>query len=126
MRGLSKEYNFKDISFELYAGEILGITGLIGSGRTQLALALFGISTADSGEILIEDEPARIRSVQDAVRAGIAYVPENRLVEGLILKHSVADNTVAAILKSFRGRFNLIDPRDRRDKAEEWIKAAEN
>ena len=80
VRGLSKKRNFKDISFELYAGEILGITGLIGSGRTELALALFGISTADSGEIRVEDEPVQIRSVQDALKAGIAYVPENRPV----------------------------------------------
>ncbi|MBD3323245.1 ATP-binding cassette domain-containing protein [candidate division KSB3 bacterium] len=121
VRGLSKQRNFKDISFELYAGEIIGITGLIGSGRTELALALFGISPADSGEIRVEDAPVQIRSVQDAVNAGIAYVPENRLIEGLILKHSVADNTIAAILKTFRGRLHLLDPQARRDKAEEWI-----
>jgi simple sugar transport system ATP-binding protein len=121
VRGFSKKRNFKDISFELHAGEILGITGLIGSGRTELALALFGISTADSGEIRVEDVPVQIRSVQDAVKAGIAYVPENRLAEGLILKHSVADNTIAAILKNFIGRFHLIDLHARQDKAEEWI-----
>jgi simple sugar transport system ATP-binding protein len=122
VRNLGKEHNFADVSFDLYAGEIVGLTGLIGSGRTELALALFGISPADTGEIRVEGKPVKIRSVQDAVRAGIAYVPENRLVQGLILKHSVATNTVAAILGRLVGPLGLIDPGERQEKAEQWIK----
>ncbi len=125
VRGLTKRRNFKDISFTLRSGEILGITGLIGSGRTELANALFGISPADRGEILVEGRPVRIASVQDAVRAGIAYVPENRLVQGLIMKLSVADNVIAAILAKLLGRLGLIEPRRRRDKAAQWISALE-
>jgi simple sugar transport system ATP-binding protein len=125
LRGLTKRHNFKDISFTLRSGEILGITGLIGSGRTELANALFGISPADSGEVLVEGKPVRIASVQDAVRAGIAYVPENRLVQGLIMKLSVADNVIAAILAKLLGRLGLIEPRRRRDKAAQWISALE-
>jgi simple sugar transport system ATP-binding protein len=125
VRGLSKRNNFKDISFTLHAGEILGITGLIGSGRTELALALFGIAPAESGEILVEGEPVRIGSVQDAVRAGIAYVPENRLVQGLIMKQPVADNVIAAVLPRLTGPLWLIDPRKRKQTAEEWIKSLE-
>jgi simple sugar transport system ATP-binding protein len=125
VRGLSKRHNFQDVSFRLHAGEILGITGLIGSGRTELANALFGISPADRGEILVEDRPVRISSVQDAVRAGIAYVPENRLVQGLIMKLSVADNVIAAILGRLLGRLRLIEPRRRKAKAAEWISALE-
>jgi simple sugar transport system ATP-binding protein len=125
VRGLSKRHNFQDISFKLHAGEIVGITGLIGSGRTELANALFGIGPADRGQILVEGRPVRIASVQDAVRAGIAYVPENRLVQGLIMKLSVADNVVAAILSRLLSRLRLIDPRRRKAKAAEWISALE-
>ena len=123
VRGLSKRHNFDDVSFELSAGEIVGIVGLIGSGRTELALALFGISPADRGEIQIEGRPVRIASVQDAVRAGIAYVPENRLVQGLIMKQSVADNVTAAILDRLVSRPGLIEPGRREAKAREWIEA---
>jgi simple sugar transport system ATP-binding protein len=123
VRGLSKKHNFQDISFVLHAGEILGITGLIGSGRTELALALFGISPADSGEILVDAKPVHISSVQDAVRAGIAYVPENRLVQGLVMRQSVADNLIAAILPRLLGPLGLIDPKRRRQKAQDWIKS---
>ncbi len=123
VRGLSRRGNFQDVSFHLSAGEIVGITGLIGSGRTELALALFGISPAESGEILIDGKPTRIASVQDAVRAGIAYVPENRLVQGLIMKHSVADNLTAAILERLLDRLGLIDPAERREKAAHWVGA---
>jgi simple sugar transport system ATP-binding protein len=125
VRGLSRKNNFKDVSFTLHAGEIVGITGLIGSGRTELALALFGVSPADSGEILVEGKPRRISSVQDAVKAGIAYVPENRLVQGLIMKQSVGDNVVAAILARLLTRLRLIDPGKRREKAAQWINSLE-
>jgi simple sugar transport system ATP-binding protein len=125
VRGLSKKNNFKDISFTLHAGEILGITGLIGSGRTELALALFGISPADSGEILVEGRPVRIASVQDAVKAGVAYVPENRLVQGLFMKQAVAVNIIAAILARLLSRLGLIQPRRRRESASRWISSLE-
>jgi len=125
VRGLSKRNNFKDVSFDLHAGEIVGITGLIGSGRTELALALFGVSPADSGEILVEGKPRRISSVQDAVKAGIAYVPENRLVQGLIMKQSVGDNVIAAILSRLLSPLRLIDPKKRREKSAQWISSLE-
>ena len=123
VRSLSKKNNFEDVSFRLYAGEIVGITGLIGSGRTELALALFGISPAESGEILIDGKPVKVASVQDAVTAGIAYVPENRLVQGLILKQPVGDNVVAAILEKLLTSVRLVDPKKRREKAAQWIEA---
>jgi simple sugar transport system ATP-binding protein len=125
VRGLSKRNNFEDISFDLCAGEIVGITGLIGSGRTELALALFGVSPADSGEILVEGRRTRIASVQDAVKAGIAYVPENRLVQGLIMKQSVGDNVIAAILGRLLSPLRLIDPRMRAANAAQWIASLE-
>lgn len=123
VRGLSKKNNFADISFSLSAGEIVGITGVIGSGRTELALALFGISPADEGEILVDGKRVTVRNVQDAVDAGIAYVPENRLVQGLIMKQSVADNIIASVLKRILTPLRLIDPQQRRHRVEEWVEA---
>ncbi len=123
VRRLSKRGNFQDVSFDLYAGEIVGLTGLVGAGRTELALALFGVSPADSGEIRVGGRPVRIRSVRDAVRAGIAYVPENRLVQGLVMKHAVADNIVSTILRRLLTALRLIDPQRRQGKAAEWIQA---
>lgn len=123
VRHLTKARNFKDISFDLHAGEILGITGLIGSGRTELAQALFGKNAAESGEIYIEGERVDIRSVRQAVESGIAYVPENRLTEGLILSQSVGDNIVTAIIRRILKRpLPLID-RERRDRiVADWIR----
>ena len=123
VRGLSKRNHFADVSLELRAGEIVGLTGLIGSGRTELALALFGISPAESGEIRVEGKPVQIRSVQDAVAAGIAYVPENRLVQGLVMKHSVEANVTATVLDRLLGRLGLVDPARKQALAREWIKA---
>jgi len=125
VRGLSKPNNFEDVSFELRAGEIVGLTGLIGSGRTELALALFGISPPERGEVRVEGKPVRIGSVKDAVAAGIAYVPENRLVQGLVMKHSVEENLSAAVLDRMLGRLGLVDPARRAAMAREWIQALE-
>ena len=121
VRNLSKRHNFADVSFDLYEGEILGIAGLIGSGRNELALALFGVSPADSGSISVEGAKRRIASVQDAVAAGFAYVPENRLVQGLVLKHSVAENLVAAVIGRLVGRWGLIDAPRRDRLVTRWI-----
>jgi len=120
---LNKKHNFKDISFDLYEGEIIGITGLVGSGRTELALALFGISQADNGEILIDGKITDIKSVQNAVDAGISYVPENRLTQGVILKKSVGENIVTPILRSLLNRFKLIDYEKWEAIVEKWINA---
>ena len=78
----------------LHAGEVLGIIGLMGSGRTELALALFGMTKLDHGEIWLDGKPCKLRSNQDAIRSGIAYVSEDRLLLGLNLRQSIADNAV--------------------------------
>jgi simple sugar transport system ATP-binding protein len=108
-RNLARRGSFVDISFKLYSGDILGITGLLGSGRTELALALFGLRPADSGEILLGGEPVRVRSVQDAKRLGIGYVPENRLVQGLIMEQPVGKNIIITVLHKLLNRLGLID-----------------
>ena len=86
------------VSLKVHAGEILGIAGLVGSGRTELAQVLFGLTPADSGEILLHGKPVRIDSPQTAVSHGIAYTPEDRKRQGAILPMSVAVNTSLASL----------------------------
>lgn len=108
---LSRVGAFEDVSFALRAGEILGITGLLGSGRSEIAEALFGVHPADSGTIAVRGKQRTIRSIRDAVRAGIGYVPEDRLTQGLFLDVSIADNIVAASLDSYRTRGRLLDRR---------------
>jgi len=94
VNGLSYQHVFGDISFQLNKGEILGITGLLGSGRTELALALFGMIQPDKGDIFIKGEKKDIRSVRDALKNSIGYVPEDRLSEGLFLEESIKKNVI--------------------------------
>jgi simple sugar transport system ATP-binding protein len=100
---------FQDISFKLYPGEILGITGRLGSGRSELALALFGVNKPDSGEIFFEGKPTKIGSIQQAIELGIAFVPEDRLVQGLIMIQAVSKNLIVTTLDELVNRFRLLD-----------------
>jgi ribose transport system ATP-binding protein len=108
VRGLNVGRRVKDISFTLQPGEILGLAGLMGSGRTELARALFGIDRRDSGEILIRGKEGTIASPQQAIDAGIALIPEDRRAQGLVLDHSVRDNLLLPLLGQIR-RGPLLD-----------------
>jgi rhamnose transport system ATP-binding protein len=106
LREISHRSAVRDISFELRAGEILGIAGLVGSGRTELALTIFGITPATSGTILLEGKPVRIGSPEAARDLGIAYIPEDRGTQGLIRTQTIAENVALANLKKLtRGLF---------------------
>ena len=98
----------RDISFSVRSGEILGVAGLVGSGRTQLAETMFGLTPADSGQILISGTSVRITSPQQAIDLGIGYVPEDRRQHGVVLELPVASNTSLASLKLV-ARYGLID-----------------
>jgi rhamnose transport system ATP-binding protein len=89
----------RDVSFTVRAGEIFGLSGLVGAGRTELARVLFGITPADSGEIRLDGRTVTIRSPAHAVELGIAYVPEDRRRHGVILEMPVAANATLAILR---------------------------
>ena len=102
VRGLRAGAKVRDVSFALYPGEILGIAGLMGSGRTELARAIFGIDRLDAGEIAVRGRQVDIRSPDDAIAAGISLVPEDRRVQGLVLDHSVKDNLLLPLLKRIR------------------------
>lgn len=114
VQGLTRKGEFRDISFTLRRGEVLGLTGLIGAGRTELAHVLFGMTRADAGTVRLEGRPVRFRSNRDAVAAGVAYVSEDRLALGLIQPQSISDNAVLAVLKKITGGSGLLSP-DRQD-----------
>jgi rhamnose transport system ATP-binding protein len=100
VRGLSSaESGLRDISLDLRRGEIVGLAGLVGAGRTELAETLFGLRRADAGSIQIDGVAAAIRHPDDAMARGIAYVPEDRRQHGVVLAMSVAANTTLASLR---------------------------
>ncbi|ONI42815.1 D-xylose ABC transporter ATP-binding protein [Candidatus Epulonipiscium fishelsonii] len=98
---LSKEGKFKDISFSLRKGEILGFAGLVGAGRTELVEAIFGFKPADSGDILINNKKVNIKSPQDGIKNKIAFISEDRKQVGLNLIASIKDNITLANMKSY-------------------------
>jgi rhamnose transport system ATP-binding protein len=100
---------FRDVSFTLRRGEVLGFSGLVGAGRTELMRALFGADAIDSGSTYIEGHPAHVRSVPAALAAGIAYLPEERKTLGLFGDRSVEDNIAAASLRNC-SRAGLVRP----------------
>ena len=112
---------FDDVSFSLHKGEILGITGLLGSGRTELALSLFGVKKADSGKIRINGKEVVIGSVTAAMDNKIGYVPEDRLTEGLFLPRSIGDNVIISVLNSLANRAGVIDRRKKKAEIKKWV-----
>ena len=121
VKNLSKKNNFKNINFELYKGEILGIIGMIGSGRTELAFSLFGINPPDEGEILIEGKPVLLKSNIKAIQLGISYVPEDRIEQGLIMDQSIKNNITVTIFNKIAGLFNMINLKKQADTTSYWI-----
>ncbi|MDW3223379.1 MAG: sugar ABC transporter ATP-binding protein [Paracoccaceae bacterium] len=121
VQGLTKEGSFADIGFDLRAGEVLGITGLLGSGRTSVAKALFGLVAPDDGTITVDGQPIPTGDPQAASMARIGYVPEDRLTEGLFLSQSILRNVAIGRLDahtngSFLNMGGLVD------EATDWLK----
>jgi rhamnose transport system ATP-binding protein len=109
VRNLTKLGVFHDINFDVRHGEIVGFAGLVGAGRTNVALALFGIDPPDAGEIIFDGQAVVIDSPSQATELGLAYVPENRREHGLVMPMSIAANITVPILKQYLGRFGLVD-----------------
>ncbi|MGH8873844.1 MAG: ATP-binding cassette domain-containing protein [Acidimicrobiia bacterium] len=107
---LSSDAKVREVSFRLYPGEIVGVAGLMGSGRTELTQALFGIDHITSGQISVKGGPVAVHSPRDAMRAGIALVPEDRRKQGLVLQHAIRDNLLTPILYRLKKR-GLVDDR---------------
>ncbi len=121
VRGLTRAGQYQDVSFILQEGEILGLTGLLGAGRTELALSLFGLNRPDSGEIRVFGERVRIGSVKQAMRLGIGYVPENRMVQGLITQQSTANNLQMTAAEKLTDSLGLLSERKRAEFVRQWV-----
>jgi simple sugar transport system ATP-binding protein len=121
IEGLTRAGEYKDVSLTLRAGEVLGLTGLIGAGRTELCHTLFGMTRPDLGRILLNGKDLTLRSNRDAVAQGIAYVSEDRLALGLIQPQSIADNTVLSVLKQITGAGGLLSARRKDATVSHWI-----
>lgn len=113
--------HFFDIDLRVNAGEVLGITGLLGSGRTELAKAISGVAPPTSGQITLNGEAIRIRSVEDGIAHGIAYVPEDRLTEGLFLTQSILRNIAVGELDQHTDWLGRLDVRGLVAAAESWV-----
>lgn len=100
VEGLTRAGVIEDVSFEIRAGEIVGLAGLVGSGRSEVARAIFGADPVDRGTVLLDGRPVRIRSPRDAVRAGIAMLPESRKLQGLVMNLSAAHNVTLPHLEA--------------------------
>jgi inositol transport system ATP-binding protein len=109
VKNLTKEGKYQNISFQARSGEILGIAGLMGAGRTELAEAIMGVKPADSGEIVIKGEPCQIKKPCDSIERNLAFVPEDRKLKGLNLKSTVNDNIIMISLRNYCWLNNVIN-----------------
>lgn len=109
VQGLGRRGYFSGVDLTLHKGEILGITGLLDSGRNELALALAGVHGADSGSIYLDGQQITLRKPGDAIAHRIGYVPEDRLSEGLFLDKSIRENIITTVLNTLRSRFGALD-----------------
>ena len=120
VRGLTRQGVVEDMSFTLRRGEILGFAGLVGAGRTETARLLFGVDRKDAGEIWLDGQQVRINSPVDAVEAGLGFVPEDRGLQGLVLKLPVLENIVLPTLNE-HSRAGWMDQRGLRNTAQSYV-----
>src|SRR2546428_389939 len=122
-RGLRRGRIIKDVSFQLRRGEILGFAGLVGAGRTEVARAVFGADPLEAGEIFVQGKRIQIRSPSDAVRAGIAYLSEDRKRYGLALGMDVETNLVLTAMKRFLGLLGWVQTSRTRENGDRFVRA---
>lgn len=120
-QGLSRQGVFRDVSFTLRRGEILGFAGLMGAGRTEVARAIFGADPLDAGTVTLHGNTLSIRSPRDAIGAGLAYLSEDRKAQGLALKMPVDANMTLANMEEVSNRFGLIDFRKHEQVAKDYV-----
>jgi len=111
VKGFRRGDDFREITFHIREGEIVGLAGLVGAGRTELGRAIFGVEPPDSGEVKVDGRTCRVRSPGEAIREGIAYLTEDRKLHGLCLSLGVKDNLVSPNLKAFAGRAGMLSDR---------------
>lgn len=109
VKNLSLADQYHDINLRLKQGEIVALTGLLGSGRTELCLSLFGMTQPQSGEILIDNQVVKFKHNRDAIKHGIAYVSEDRMNTGLIMAESIHHNIISSIFSKIANKFQIIN-----------------
>lgn len=122
VKQLSKERHFKDISFKLHKGEVLGFTGLVGAGRSELMHTILGLLKSDQGKIIVEGSKTNIKSISDALSHDFAYVPENRQSQGLILNMSIHKNMLIPSLNMMSSKLGFIEQGKSVIETENYIK----
>ena len=120
IENLSCGKQYRDVSFSVKKGEILGIIGLLGAGRTELASSIFGMNPPESGKILLHGREVNFRNNREAIASRIAYVPEDRLLQGLVLNQSV-ENTIISIIQKLKNKLGMIDKKECRAITQRWI-----
>lgn len=121
LKELTKEGQYSNINLDVRPGDIMGITGLLGSGRTELMLSVFGLNPPDSGEIIFDGESVKIKNPVDAVNKGIALLPEDRVTQALFLNKDMTDNVSSAIFKKFSKKLGVLDKPSRIKLADKTI-----
>lgn len=121
-RGIGRRGAIAPVDLSLHAGEVAGLGGLLGSGRTETARLLFGIDARDCGEISVKGAPARVRSPRDAIQLGLAFCSEDRKAEGILPNLSVRENLIVA-LQGKRGSLRALSPAEQAQLCEHYIKA---
>jgi len=111
VRNLASRGRFSDVSFTVHEGEIVGLAGLVGAGRTEIAKTIFGALPRTAGEVLVDGKPIAVRSPQAALRCGIVLVPEDRKTEGLVLDFSICRNVVMSVMQSLARLRTFLDRR---------------
>ncbi len=109
VKHLSRGEQYRDINLDIHKGEIVSIVGLLGAGRTELCLSLFGMTQPDSGDIRVAGNAVKLSNNRDAIRHGIGYVSEDRLTQGLIMEQSIYDNTIVSVFDKIKTGTGLID-----------------
>ncbi len=117
VKNLTRRGVFHDVSFTVRKGEVLALTGLVGSGRTEVAEAIYGITHYDSGSIEVDGKKVSIRTPINSVRNGVLYLPEDRQLHGLVLKMDIADNIVLSELKKYQKALMWLDEKKARKSA---------
>ncbi|GGG85102.1 sugar ABC transporter ATP-binding protein [Salipiger pallidus] len=121
VQGLSLPGHYTDLSLQVGAGEILGLTGLADSGRNEFALSLAGLAPPEAGTVTLAGAPLDVSAPHRAIEAGVAYVPEDRLTEGLFLEKPISENITMSILERLKGALGLVDRGRARARAQQTL-----
>ncbi len=120
-KNLSHEGTIKPFNLQIFKGEVIGLTGLLGSGRSELARAIYGADKADKGELFVNGKKETIGAPIDAMKCGMGYLPENRKEEGIIAELSVRENIIIA-LQAKKGLFKLMSKKEQEELTDNYIK----